>query len=375
MNEKKLRAGLIGSGVGRLYAASLRALHDYYPDLPAVELTAVATAHAYSAERARRHFGFERATADYHELIAADDLDLLVIASPPRWHRPMVEAALESTKALYVDKPLGVDLPDAQAILSRARALGRDAQMIFEFRFCPAVQTARQVIGEGRLGEIYAFRGVYFRSSYSDRRTPLRWKGSRAESGGGSVNDTAPHVIDLLTWMLGMPDKVAAQTRTFVPTRPPGKDDPRLVKVETDDHVLMLLTLPGGGLGTIESGRMVAGSVHDVGFEIHGSRASLRWSLLDSNHLYLADSDPDPLKTGWRQIPTLQRYPEAALPGWDVPAGMMRFHLASLAAFVRQSLTGGPYDPGLEQGARVQAVVQAALDSAAAQAWVPVAAI
>jgi hypothetical protein len=71
----------------------------------------------------------------------------------------------------------------------------------------------------------------------------------------------------------------------------------------------------------------------------------------------------------------MQRYPQAALPGWDVPVGMMRFHLASLGDFVRRSLAGESYDPGLAQGTRVQAVVQAAIDSAAAQAWVPVAGI
>ncbi|OGO13816.1 MAG: hypothetical protein A2Y93_17015 [Chloroflexi bacterium RBG_13_68_17] len=375
MRDGKLRAGVIGFGVGKVYAASLRALHDYYPDLPVVELAAVATASEASAARAREHFGFALATTDYRKLIAADDLDLLVIAAPPRWRRPMVEEALATRKALYVDKPLAVDLQDAQAILARGRALGRDAQMIFEFRFCPAVLAARQMIGEGALGEIYAFRGVYFRSSYANPATPLRWKGSRAESGGGSVNDTTPHVIDLLTWMLGMPDKVAAQTRTFVPERPAGRDDPRRVAVETDDHVLLMLTLPGGAVGTIESGRLIPGSVHDLGFEIHGSRASLRWSLMDTNHLYLAEYNADPVQSGWKQLPTMQRYPQAALPGWDVPVGMMRFHLASLGDFVRRSLAGESYDPGLAQGTRVQAVVQAAIDSAAAQAWVPVAGV
>jgi predicted dehydrogenase len=373
--DGRLRFGLIGFGVGKLYAACLRALHDTYPDLPSNELVAIATASTESGQAAVAHFGFARATTDYRQLIGADDIDALVIASPPRWHLPMLVEALASAKALYVDKPLARSLAEAQQILAIARELGRDGQMIFEFRFWPAVQLAKRLLDEGRLGQIYAFRGKYFRSSYADPDVPLRWKGQLAESGGGVLNDTAPHILDLLTWLLETPDQVMAATRTFVSERPRSKSDRTRVAIDTDDHALLTLTLPGGAVGTVEAGRMVTGSIHDVEFEIYGSRASLRWSLMDTNHLYYAENAHQASQGGWRQIPTVQHYPQAAIPGWDVPVGMMRFHLASLAAFVRATIGQQPYNPGLEQGARVQAIVEAARQSATQHRWVDVSSV
>jgi predicted dehydrogenase len=76
---------------------------------------------------------------------------------------------------------------------------------------------------------------------------------------------------------------------------------------------------------------------------------------------------------GWLQIPTLQRYPDAILPGADVPIGAARFYIASAADFVRRTLTGEPYDPGLTQGLRVQAVIEAASIAAREGIWTEVA--
>jgi predicted dehydrogenase len=363
---------LIGFGVGKLYAAALRDLHAYYPDLPDVDLAVVATAGEASGELAIRQFGFERRTTDYREVLTSPDVDLVIIASPPALHREMLLAALGTTKAIYVDKPLARNLGESRDILTAARRAGRDAQMIFEFRFCPALRRARGSLAEGRLGDIRTFRGVYFRSRYVDPRQPLRWKGSLAASGGGVANDIAPHAIDLISWLVGHPTRLMAQARTFIHERPGPSGAP--VAVDTDDHVWILAELEGGAVGTFEAGRLVPGSVHDLSIEVVGSRGSLRWSLMNPNYLSLAEADGKEAWAAWRQVPTLQEYPDAAIPPSDLPVGMMRFHLASLADFVRRTLEGRQYDPGLEQGLRVQAVVEAALASARERRWVDVAA-
>lgn len=75
---------------------------------------------------------------------------------------------------------------------------------------------------------------------------------------------------------------------------------------------------------------------------------------------------------GWLQIPTSQRYPDAAIPGWDLQVGMVRFIIASMADFLRKTLDTRPYDPGLEHGLRVQAVIEAAAKSAEQGIWIDV---
>ena len=358
MSERRsIRAGLIGFGIGKFYAAALRSIPLYYPDLPRVDLVCVATASETSGQQAIRHFGFQRATTHYRELLSAGDIDIVVIASPNYLHRDMTIDALKAGKAVYVDKPLANNLAEARLIVQIARETGRDAQMIFEVRYCPALRLARSLIDQRRLGDIYAFRGVYYRSSYTDPNKPLRWKGALALSGGGVLIDLTPHLIDLVVWLVGMPDRITAQTRIFVDKRPARAGEADLVKVETDDHVIIQTTLPGGPFGTIEAGRLVTGSVNDMSLEIYGSDGSLRWSLADPNYLYLADRHAQAGERGWTKIPTMQSFPDSALPGADLPMGMMRLHIAGMADFVRRTIEGRPYDPGLDQGLRVISIV------------------
>jgi predicted dehydrogenase len=363
-----LKAGVIGYGVGRIYAAGLRGLRSYYPDLPEIELVEIATRSEQSGLRAQHDLGFARQTTEYGRLMEAKDIDLVVIASPPDLHERMVIDALRAGKAVLVDKPLAHNLESAARMVAEADRLGRDAGLVFEFRYAPAMLMARELIQTGKLGRVYSFRGAYFRSSYVDPAKPLRWKGIRSISGGGSLNDTAPHVIDLITWMIGPFSRLTAQTRTFIPERPGAEGKP--TQVETDDHVLIQAALAGGGIGTIESGRLITGAVNDLTIEVYGEIGSLRWSLMDPNYLHVAGAESSAESRGWRQIPTVQRYPDAAMPGWDVPVGMLRFYIANLADFVRRTLERRTYDPGLPDGLRVQKMVDAAARAAESGIWV-----
>ena len=144
-----IRVGLIGYGVGKLYAAALRSLRLYYPDMPEVELIAVATASEESGKRAVDHFGFKWHTTDYQKLLASDDINVVVIATPTYLHREMLIDSLETDKAIYMDKPIAMNLAEAHEILTVAKKNKRDAQMIFEIRFCPALQYAHNLIQQG----------------------------------------------------------------------------------------------------------------------------------------------------------------------------------------------------------------------------------
>lgn len=367
----RIRAGLIGYGVGKLYAAALRSVGLYYDGIPPVDLVSVATASPGSGERAMQHFDFERATTDYRELLAADDINTVVIATPIDLHREMLIEALGTGKAIFMDKPLTVDLAEAREVLTVARETGRDAQMIFQFRCNPALMRAHEMIQSGELGEVYAFRLSYFRSSYTDPNKSLRWKAS-SKASSGVLNDYAAHLFDLLTWLVGMPERVSAQTRTFIDKRPAGKGSSETVTVETEDHATVLCALPGGAVGTVEAGRLIAGAVNSMDVTVYGSKGSLKWDMMSPNYLHYADGTDPASLTPWQALPTVQRYPDAALPGGDVPVGMMRFYVAAMADFLHRTLADRPYAPNIEQGARVQALVEAAQEAASAGAWVEV---
>jgi len=128
--------------------------------------------------------------------------------------------------------------------------------------------------------------------------------------------------------------------------------------------------LPGGAIGTLEAGRLIAGAISNVTVEIFGSDGSLRWNGMDPNYLYVAGGTKADSEQGWRQVPTVQDYHGAIIPGADVPVGGMRYYIAACADFLTRTLAGQPYDPGLAQGLRVQEVIAMAEQSARTGEWV-----
>ncbi len=366
--DKRFRIGLIGYGVAKVYAAAFQSLNLYYAGLPKVQLAAVATASEKSGQAAKEQFGFEQTSTDYREICADESLDGLIIAVPNHLHREVLLAALPGGRAIFADKPLTANLSEALEVAAAARANGRDIHVNFEYRFSPAIQKAREMIAAGRLGEIISFRGTYFRASYLDPAKKLRWKGE-AQARGGAFDDLGAHLLDMVIWMVGMPQRITARKRTVQAQRPAGGGE--MAAVETEDHAWALLEYASGTTGSIETGRMVPGGVNDIGLEIYGRRGSLRWNQMDANYLYFADAGAGS-ECGWTQIPTLQAYPDAVLPPADYPVGMMRYQIASAYSFLKNTLDNQPYEPGLEQGLRVQRVLEAAHAAARYQEWVQI---
>jgi predicted dehydrogenase len=374
--EKKMtqhdrtRVGLIGYGIGKLYADALRKVTLYDDSLPPVELVAVATASAASGKRAVEQSGFERFTTDYRDLLAGDDINTLVIASPNYLHREMLLAALATDKAIYTDKPLANNLAEAREIVAAARARGRDAQISFTLRYLPAIQHMRRFLLEGRLGEIYTFRLAYYRASYRSPEKPLRWKAEMAKSGGGVLSDLVPHLADLLIWLIGVPERITAQTRIFIPERPPAPGSRERVRVETDDHVIIQAALPGGQIGTIESGRLIAGAVSNLSVELYGSAGSLRWNIMEPRTLFFADARLADSEQGWQPLAAVPDNMGGQLSRADAPEDAINSNIAAFADFLSRTHVGQPYDPGLQQGLRVQEIIEMAAEAARAGTWI-----
>jgi predicted dehydrogenase len=245
--------------------------------------------------------------------------------------------------------------------------------MIFQYRFCPAVIRAAQLIQSGSLGKIQSFRWWHFRSSYVNPEKPLRWKGSSQASGGGVVADLLPHSFDLLLWMLGMPKRLTASGRTFIKERPVSPGSQERTLIDTEDHAIVLAELPGGAIGTLEAGRVAVGTVNDMGFEIFGSHGSLRWEAMNPNHLQYAGPGLEAAEGGRAFIPTMQKLPNACLLPFDLSVGMMQFYIASAADFIKRTCAGEPYETGIAQGVKVQALVEAVIQSYKnLGAWMPV---
>jgi predicted dehydrogenase len=186
-----------------------------------------------------------RTFTDYRKMLGEKDLDLVLIATPDHWHALPFLEAVRSGADVYLQKPIGVDVVEGQAMLAAARKYGRVVQVGTQRRSTPHLMEAREIVQSGRLGKIaYVEICCYYHMRTSENPpdsappesldwewytgpAPLRPynrlvhpRGWRAfmEYGNGIVGDMCIHMFDMVRWMmgLGMPKRVSSSGGIFV---------------------------------------------------------------------------------------------------------------------------------------------------------------
>ncbi len=364
--------GIVGYGfIGRIHALSYISVPWTYPGAPRVHLVGASTATEAGARRAEREGQFELVTTDYRRLLERQDIQAISCCAPNDAHREIVLAAIEAGKHVYCDKPLALNLEQAEEVARAARAGEGIYQMTFNYRFVPALRRARQLIAEGFLGRPFSFRADYLHSGYIDPRRPLSWRLDRERSGGGAVVDLGAHVIDLVRYLLGEFRSLSALQRTFIPRRPLS-DGSGTGEVRVDDLTLVQAELENGAVGTMEFSRLATGTEDELRLELRGDRGALSFNLMEPDFLGAFDAaDPEePLggTRGWKRIASAGRYLEkGALPGPKSTQGWARFHLASAHDFLVNVQRGAlaEHSPGFEAGLEAQRVIATIQRSAA----------
>jgi predicted dehydrogenase len=189
-----------------------------------------------------------RTYADYRELLKERDFDIVLIATPDHWHAlPLIEAC-KSGADIYVQKPIGVDVVECQAMLAAARKYKRVVQVGLQRRSTPHLIEARdRIIREGKLGKVAVVDIHSYGHSRSRKNPPdiappenLDWemwtgpapmrpfnnmihpRGWRQfmEYGNGSVGDLGVHMLDAVRWMLGLgwPKRISSSGGTYIYT-------------------------------------------------------------------------------------------------------------------------------------------------------------
>ena len=359
--------GIIGMGfMGKTHTFAHKALPFYYPNLPyKTKLVGVCNRSAGAAEYARDSLGFEYATQNEDEIFNDERIRLVHICTPNACHFEQAKKALAAGKHVYCDKPLTVTAEEADALAAAADASGLTAQVAFQNRFFPATLRARQLVEEGRLGDILCFRSEYLHSGAVDPDKPVGWK--QTES-GGVLRDLGSHAIDLVYSLVGAFDSVFCTRHVLYPNRP--DKDGTMHTITAEDHVTMLLTLPGGATGTIEASKIATGIDDELRFEIHGTKGAIRFNLMRPNTLWFYDNTkPEAVYGGERGFTALECTARYAPPGNVFPSqkngvGWIRAHCHSLYTFVDNVHHGRAGTPSFADGAYIQRVMERALESA-----------
>lgn len=271
------------SGIARAHVNALHRFGETFSDAPGVaRLVAVAGRSADAVAAAARRFGAARWTGDWETLIDDPEVDVLINAAPNDIHAAPSIAALRAGKAVLCEKPLARTAAEAEAMTQAALDADTAAMTSFNYRFVPAVLLARRLLGDGRVGRIYHFRGRYSDDSLLDPETPHGWRHDRQSAGSGVIGDLASHLIDLAHFLVGPIAAVSATARTYTPTRPFG-DTHRPVTVE--DAVAATVEFQNGAIGTLEASGLCPGRKNLLTFEINGEHGTLVFDLERLNEL------------------------------------------------------------------------------------------
>jgi predicted dehydrogenase len=371
------RVGILGFGfIGKVHAYGYLNLPLFYDPVPlGARVTHVVTSRAETAEKGRLAIGAEVAATDYRAVTENAAVDIVHVCTPNHLHQEALLSAIAHQKHIYCEKPLVATVEEAAEVDAVLKGYHGVAQMTFQNRFFPATMRAKQLVEEGALGDILQFRACYLHGGSADPSAPLKWK-LTAEAGGGVIADLASHVLDLIDWLIGPFAALMATTRIAYPERPSASDPGARLKVDAEDCVMALARMESGAVGTIEATKIASGAEDELRLEIHGSRGAIRFNGMRPHELewHEAAASDRPLGglRGWNSIQSGQRYgpPASGFPSPKASIGWIRSHVACLASFLQAVAEGRPAVPGLDQGIRVQRLMDCLRRSAAENRWV-----
>jgi predicted dehydrogenase len=320
---ERIRYGIVGTGgMGSGHCKTLQGIAE-------AQLVAVCDIIPEVAEAVGEEYNVPYCT-DYKELIARDDVDAIIVATPHYYHPEVAIWAMDHGKPVISEKPIAVTVAAADAMLAAAQRTGVPFGVMHQTRADAVWRAAAGIVNEGRLGELYRTMLIYatFRSqAYYDS---AGWRATWAGEGGGVLINQAPHSIDRFTWLGGLPSRVTAVTKTVNH------------RIEVEDVAMAMLEYPNGATGFIHCSTTEAPTSEIV--ELAGERGKLQivneqirfWELPEGVKAF---SDTSP---GMWAHPPMNEVPV------EIPDAE-RGHGAIIRNFARHLLQGEPLlAPGVQ---------------------------
>lgn len=375
--------GIIGFGwMGQAHSRAYRDIPVYYPESGIrPRLVSVADNVPARVELATANFGFQSGTPDWRELIARDDIDVVDITAPNALHQELVEAAAAAGKHIACEKPVGISPEATAAIEIAARRAGVITSCGYNYRWAPLVQFTRQLVADGRLGDLTHYRGRFFSMYGRDRLGLLSWRFLQEEAGYGALSDIMSHAIDMAQYLCGPIRRVVATKETFVKERPlptPGvgthydrgkPGDPTGV-VTNEDYVGALVEFENEVRGTLEADRSIFGPQSSMAFELNGSKGAASWDheRLNQLRLYLPEEQPT---DGFIEVLAGDAYPNQGniVPGGGNSLGFEDMKLIEALEFLRSVAAGRRHRPDFADALSNASVAAAMIRSWSSQRW------
>jgi len=219
---------------------------------------------------------------DYRELLNQSDVDAVDICSSAKSHFELASAAIQRRKPVLCEKPLAMNLNQARSLWDNALDAKVKTKMGFTFRYSPALRRMKELIKEGFIGQPYLFNGFEQNSQFISSETPFRWTPSEnsLDIMPGSLEEYAPHLIDIALWLFGDISRVVGNMKNFIPERLI-RDAGRVMPINIEDASIWLAEFKNGAQGTFQSSFVALGNYPGVEVRVFGSKGALIARLVE----------------------------------------------------------------------------------------------
>ena len=350
--SERVGIGIIGTGFAR------KVQIPAFKACDGAEIISVASGSIENAKATAEEFGVNHFTADWRETVSQDNVDLVVITTPPDLHLEMTMFAIEKGKHILCEKPMAMNVAEAQKMTDAAKGKPLLALIDHELRFQPGRQKAFEMIRNGEIGNIRHAKYIYQAPGRGNPDIPWNWW-SDAKQGGGALGAVGSHIIDSFNWFLDTEiSSVFCQLQSHVKERRDANGEMR--PVTTDDESNMLLRFADSELTQDATGlvsvSMMEGPKYANRIEFYGTAGALR--VEHRGDVYIAKTGD----TDWTEVEVSFANPVEGVADTGFTRGFVNF-APKIVEAIRKGKPEIEWAATFEDGLKVQRVLDDARKS------------
>jgi len=265
---RKVKLGLIGCGwaARSLYEPAFRFLKKG-------ELVAVMDIVHSRAKYLKEFYGAKRYYTRLKEIVNDDEIDAVVVLTPPHKHLEPVIAAAEAGKHVYCEKPMAPTIREADMMIDVCKRNRVKLMIAFMKRFNKSFRKVKSLIDEGELGQVFELRAIWDNARVT--KPPQDAYRLKLYSGGGFLQEDGSHPLDICRWWLGDVEEVSAYVSIIAPDRH-----------ETEDLACVVMRHRSGAISTLHI-TMLTHMIGQETYTVFGTEGTLemKWIYHSSRSL------------------------------------------------------------------------------------------
>ncbi len=339
-----IRLGIVGTGgMAHGHARAFSAMKG-------VSLSACCDIDEARVKAFARAFSIPRWYTSSEEMLGTEKLDAVSNVTVDAMHAPISLAAIGRGLHVMCEKPLATSLADARRMRDAAQRRGVVTQVNFSYRNSSGAQAAAALVRAGGIGRVIHVEASYLQSwlaqpAWGDWRTSesMTWRLSTRHGSAGVLGDIGCHIYDLAALIAGDIAEISCALETFDKGVPGNRIGPYVL--DANDSFVSTVKLSGGGLGTVHATRWASGHMNSLRVRVYGDEGAVEVDLDHSyGHYRVTRGKQAVRKAQWKDVscrPTPDQY----------------------TRFISGIRTGTSDVSDFANGARVQAYLEASLDS------------